>query len=437
MIAWLHPVALAGLAGMAGPVVVHLLRRPRAPVVAFPSLRFVRPARTAASRLTAIADPWLLALRMAIVGLAACALAGPVLMLPGRVDGWNRRVARAIVVDASDSMRLFGADRPAAEAAAAEAASAFASVRIDAADLADGVARARSWLAQAPPAQRELVVISDLQGGSLSASDVAALPTAAGIRVVRVGTPPATHRFEGLTLAGTGARQLIATTESRTAVGYAPGAAPAGGLHLIAPAGRSADADRIRRSVATAGTAAPSAEQPMAIAFGEASFEGAVEPIRAAWMRSVAAHLAEDHDVRGAAEAVEPVTPRSGPAWVPVVRARGGGGLVAASASGATLVVHVASDAGSFLAAAVVRAALDGRARAGSRVAEQEILVTPPAEVAALAREPGPVGADAVRNIERTDARWVWAGVLVLLALEAVVRRRALAASQEAHADAA
>ena len=73
MIAWLNPAAFAGLALLAGPVLVHLLLRHRAERVLFPSLRFVRPSRTAAVRLRLPSDLALLLLRMAIVAVAVAA----------------------------------------------------------------------------------------------------------------------------------------------------------------------------------------------------------------------------------------------------------------------------------------------------------------------------------------------------------------------------
>ena len=58
MIAWLQPAALIGLLALAGPILIHLLRRQRAPRVLFPSLRFVRPTRTAAVRLRVPSGPF-------------------------------------------------------------------------------------------------------------------------------------------------------------------------------------------------------------------------------------------------------------------------------------------------------------------------------------------------------------------------------------------
>ena len=45
---WLNPLALAGLAAAALPVIIHLLKRHRATRVPFPTLRFMTDSRAAA-----------------------------------------------------------------------------------------------------------------------------------------------------------------------------------------------------------------------------------------------------------------------------------------------------------------------------------------------------------------------------------------------------
>jgi len=61
MIHWLNPSALAGLALLGLPILIHLLRTRQAERIPFPSLRFVVPSETAAVRLRLPAD-WLLLL---------------------------------------------------------------------------------------------------------------------------------------------------------------------------------------------------------------------------------------------------------------------------------------------------------------------------------------------------------------------------------------
>src|SRR5512145_555978 len=137
--AWLNPAALWALALVAGPIVVHLLRRRRAPRVEFPSLRFIRPSTATSVRLRPPADWLLLLLRCATVALASCAIAQPLLLTRSRLAAWNARFARVAVVDTSESMRAAGTAGASAEA---ELQDASAGWRIDTPDLADGLARA-------------------------------------------------------------------------------------------------------------------------------------------------------------------------------------------------------------------------------------------------------------------------------------------------------
>ena len=105
MIAWLNPFALWGLLGIAGAVAVHLLARQRAPRLSFPTIRFIRAASTAAIRVRPPSDAWLLLIRSAAIAGAALALAQPSFNTAARRHSWDTRIARAIVVDTTDSMR--------------------------------------------------------------------------------------------------------------------------------------------------------------------------------------------------------------------------------------------------------------------------------------------------------------------------------------------
>ena len=106
MIGWQNAAALWALPLAAVPFVVHLLRTHHAKRVAFPSLRFVQPSRTAAVRMRLPSDVLLMLVRIAIVALAVGALAGPIVLTEARTAAWNARTARAVVVDVSDSMRV-------------------------------------------------------------------------------------------------------------------------------------------------------------------------------------------------------------------------------------------------------------------------------------------------------------------------------------------
>ena len=192
MIGWLNPAALWALPLAAAPIVIHLLRTRHATRVAFPSLRFVPPSRTAAVRMWIPSDVALMVVRVAILMLAVVAMAGPIVLTAARAAAWNGRIARAVVVDTSDSMRVPDAtgvapERAAAEGAAGELASATYGLRIDARDLRLGIARASAWLAASPPARREVVVISDLQRGGVTSSTTRSMAGGFGLRFVPVG----------------------------------------------------------------------------------------------------------------------------------------------------------------------------------------------------------------------------------------------------------
>ena len=200
MIVWSNPVALAGLVLLAGPVVVHLLLRHRAPRIRFPSLRFVRASRPAAVRLRLPSDTVLLLIRLAIVALAVFALAQPLLFTRARVSAWNARTARAVVVDSSESMRPL--ESLSAEAARAERGSAAFTFEIADGNLGKGMLRAAEALRHAPPARGEIVVVSDFQWGSIRPSDLQMIPPEIGLRFIRVGTDGMKRRTQAVSVVG-------------------------------------------------------------------------------------------------------------------------------------------------------------------------------------------------------------------------------------------
>ena len=194
--AWFNAAALAGLALLAIPVLVHLLLRHRARRVPFPSLRFVRTSRTAAARLRAPSDLLLLVLRLAIIAIAVVALAQPLLITPARLAAWNTRIARAILLDRSESMKPLAAAGQ--RAAAAEARSATSAFHVDITIVPADLRRAVAMLRSAPPGRREIVVVSDFQVGMLAAADLRDVPAEIGLRFVQVGDPVSEQPVQGI-----------------------------------------------------------------------------------------------------------------------------------------------------------------------------------------------------------------------------------------------
>ncbi len=464
MIAWLNPAALAGLALLAGPVLVHLLLRHRAERVPFPSLRFVRPSRTAAVRLRLPSDLALLLLRMAIVAVAIAAAAQPLLLVPSRLRAWNARMARVIVVDVSDSStrlndRSLRAGVRNSETAASEAGdvvraesqgTVFAA-RIDAPELGRGVLRAIQALAAAPPARREIVVVSGFERGALSRAELDAVPPAIGIRLVQVGAATQERSVRGLELfhpgahstpagSGSGAAsskaQEILLSGNTTAVSLVPGSGPREGLWLISAEADSVAVRALERAVAAAGAPALSPDRPLSIGFIGDPWGDAARPISAIWMLETILRMRNDPGLvaacgDSASGTARPelagrgprTSDRAGTAWHVLCRDPESRPIVRAAAAGSHLVFDVEAPPSALLSAAVVRAALVARQGSVARP-EAEIQRMTASELDGWSRQAAPVAADTWRSGGQSDSRWCWALALALLAVESVVRCR-------------
>jgi hypothetical protein len=173
-LAWLVPAAFIGLALVVLPIAVHLLVREHSRILAYPSLRFLRETQLAAFRRRAIQDAALLACRVAIICLAALALAGPILQTPARTAAYANRTSRAIVT-------LGQVDQP---ALAGVREGAFRSAVFTRVAVVDALADAARWLDRQPPSAREIVVVGELGRGAIAAGDWTAVDRAIGIRFV-------------------------------------------------------------------------------------------------------------------------------------------------------------------------------------------------------------------------------------------------------------
>ncbi|HEX6973223.1 MAG TPA: BatA domain-containing protein [Vicinamibacterales bacterium] len=433
MIAWLNAAALWGLTATFGAVLVHLLFRRRARRVPFPTLRFVSASFTSAMRPRRPTDAALLAVRIATLAAAAAALAQPLLVTPARARTWNARIARAIVVDTSRSM---APSKTAVETAVrAESVTAVASSRIETPDVARGVVEATLWLASAPPARREIVVVSDMQRESIREADIARVPAGIGLRFIKTGAlpperdAPGVMRLDEARVAATRVRVSGAITSASAE----PTTRAAEGLEIIAPA-RSDEAVRaLRRIVSAAGTPAPSAREPIVVMLRGARLEAQLRLPPRAWMMRALERVQADGELQQLGESVQRV---STPPWVTILEDTDGAPLVRAAAAGERLVLDVAADPSDYLAAAVLRAALVARSNTAS-LEEAEVLPVADDDIARWRREPAPVTATdaAVWQHARSDARWFWGLALVLLAVEGVMRRqRTVAETVDAHA---
>lgn len=102
MIVFLTPLALAGLATLAVPIVVHLFKPRRVRVIPFTSLRWLKSSQHRLSRRIRWHQILLFLLRAAILILLALAAAGPVLLR----RGGDRTLQRFVIVDTGRAMRL-------------------------------------------------------------------------------------------------------------------------------------------------------------------------------------------------------------------------------------------------------------------------------------------------------------------------------------------
>ena len=391
---WLYPAALAGLLALAGPLIVHLLRRRMARRVVVPSLRFVRPREESSVRMRLPSDPWLLALRAGIVAGAALALARPLLLTDLRTSRWAGRTARVVVVDASESAGP-GMDRVLVDG---ESSGADPRLVVETADLRAGLRRAAAWLDSAPPARREIVVLSDFQAGALSPADLAQVPDAIGLRFVPTPSAPLTAAAGAVRLLD-GDRNLdgrVSLDEGKTAVAFVPLPPDLDGLEIRAAGGARAQVEALVRVIRAAGAAAPSREQPIVVRFpGAAPMEDAPAPADG-WAGPAALRLLRSPAIAGVDMRVSP-TPGA-------------------------LVLDVNAEPASLDAARAVKAALDAR-RDPAELHELEPVRLDASTLAGWSRPAGPADPGAWRHTDESDGRWLWGLALVLLAVESIVRR--------------
>ncbi|MBV9929306.1 MAG: VWA domain-containing protein [Acidobacteria bacterium] len=105
---FLNPFFLLGLAALAAPVLVHLVRRTRARQVEFPALYFVRQVPQRTIRRRTLRDLLLLALRCLALLLVVFAFTRPYFTSAGRAAEREGVRSTVIVLDASLSMRRAG-----------------------------------------------------------------------------------------------------------------------------------------------------------------------------------------------------------------------------------------------------------------------------------------------------------------------------------------
>ena len=405
---WINPGALAGLVLVLLPVVVHLLVRRHAARVRFPAMRFVPAVRAAAVRLRAPSDLALLLMRMGVIAAAVIATAQPVLTTAARRRAWDARVARAVIVDRSASV----SQALATELARSAADGAFVSHRFDTSDLRDAVRRTTEWLADAPAARREIAIVSDFQRGSIGEADLAAVATSTGLTFVRAGRPHAANRAAVIDgWRGSRWEGSLSVDDTATQVTWTRRpASPSLTLTVRAAADDRTTADRAAEAAQLFGVPAAHPARRVEVSFAGASELAGAAP-RTPWIVSAAIAM-QSSGLLAQTGAQGQVGERDG-----------------------MMTVKTALPASSPFAPAVIRAAL--LAAAPPTVdAEAEPAAIDDGVLARWRRPPVPIasrGADP----DSSDGRWLWALALVLLLVEARVRRRDGAVQEDAHADAA
>ena len=208
---FLAPLLLLGLAGLAIPIVVHLIEKERADVIEFPSVMFLERIPYPSMKRRRLRDWWLLALRCAALALLVAAFARPffagstlaagatggarevVILLDqsysmGYGDRWSRATTAAgQAIDAlgpEDRATLIRFSRGATARPRSTTDRASLRAAVEAADLSPEVTRYGSAIKLAQGvfelstlANREAILITDFQRSGWDGSETASLPT--------------------------------------------------------------------------------------------------------------------------------------------------------------------------------------------------------------------------------------------------------------------
>jgi len=432
---WINPAAFAGLAVVAGPVLVHLLRRQRAPRVTFPTIRFLGSTRAAAARFRRPSDLPLLCLRVAIVAAAAVAAAQPVFVTGWRRAAWEQRVSRALVVDDTESLAAAGSR--VRDAVAAERQGAADVSEIPATDLGGGLKQAAALLGGRDAGRSEIVVISDFQLGSLTAANVAAVPAEIGLRFVVLDAAHAGGTFPGLRTLQADRNlpiaQEITLDGPRTRVTMLQAATPAREVTILAPPEHHDAVASLRRIVAAAGAPELPADRGLTLILAGSPIPE-VGPLTSGWMTSAFLIAGADEHLRAVASAHRGVNAPGLPSpWMPVVQDAAGHAVVSVAATKQQLVALVSAAPTDLVAAAALQSLLSAVAPQPSWP-EREVERISASQLASWTRDAKP-SAGRWRPQAPGDARWFWTLALSLLVIEGIVRRsRVEVREEQAHA---
>ena len=296
--------------------------------------------------------------------------------------------------------------------------------------LSDGIRRAIAWLDSAPPARREVVITGPLTIGSIVDADLAAVPANIGIRFERsVAAAGTKRRHNAASGAGGQVRRTVTLSGPRTSVSDVRADAVARWpIEVVAnPDVRPAIQAAIEAVMSQHVRMVPP-DRPLRLLVVDQRGDGGVE-------RRVASSIAlDDRRIRpnrsrcrsadrSGSSAHRIVHPRfTAPPWQPIAGWRGRPAAYSAAAASGTLVIASAAHAGALSTLLLLRS-LANNSAAPEAAMQAELLPIADGQLRAWTRPSAPVTAPRVETVERDDRRWLWVGVLALLAVEAWMRR--------------
>jgi hypothetical protein len=439
---WVNPAALFTLAAIAAPVLIHILIQRRAERFPFPTLRFLQPTRLASIRRHVLDDPALLVVRAGVLGAAALALAGPLLVNSSRRHAWDSRVVRAIVADSDSPAAASVPDRDSQGVVAMQR-------QFNGRSLADGIRRAVLWLETTPPARREIVVVSPLPIGSIAQADISAVPGDIGIRFEKMPTLPSERTAAGgrlLTADRVRAREVTLNGERTSFRDVDVDAVAVWPIDVVAPEQdrrvveaaiaavrsrgvRAAPPDRRARVVLAAPADGTSDAAPT-----DRTLEAL--PVQRPWMAQAIARMTRDPDLRaaGTRAAAGLADPRfAGPPWQTLAAAADGRPLAAAAESTDRLLIESAAEASSLATPVLLRSIANAMAPA-SDLQHAEVVPVADAVLGQWSRPPAPVVSPRIDTVGADDRCWFWLVALCLLALETWMGRGRPASASERRA---
>jgi hypothetical protein len=408
---WLNPWAWIGASAIALPILIHLLGRGHARALRFPTLRFLEASRLLPTRRTRVHDVLLLILRCCAILVAAAALARPLILTQQRKQSLDPGLARAIVVDASVSMkRLMPSGVSALDSARREArsiaAGAASSTIVESSDPSRAIASANEWLAR-QGMRGELIVLSDFQNGVVDSADFNVVKKEFGISLRRISVAAASSVETRATSRGIDIAARGTLVGDRTdAEWLARGASSFSDAVVLL--GGDTDRDAIRATQEAAQTiAVPSpvdTTRRIAIVFSSyadaSKLKAAATTAYSVWMVDVLARLRQD-SIGGGSSGVRDVGGR--PRLM----------LFTELAPGTVAAARLVAAADQALSIA------DPENQLGPGIISDKALATlqRPAsdDVPSQARRIGASGP--------SDGRWLWLVVLALLGIETVLRK--------------